>query len=121
MMGGAGGGLGCRAAAEFKSTAYKQIVARDYKLLMSYDMRRIVQLKPPVLELGGGGTSAPRHRQASIAMLWVVESLEVEAAGKVKILSHNPGHDGAIVFLQDARLMMCIEAEKYANLRHSPS
>lgn len=38
----------------------------------------------------------------------------------MKILSHNPGHDGAIVFLQDARLMMCIEAEKDSNARHSP-
>jgi hydroxymethyl cephem carbamoyltransferase len=38
----------------------------------------------------------------------------------VKILSHNPGHDGAIAFLQDARLMMSIEAEKDSNSRHSP-
>jgi hypothetical protein len=52
-----------------KSTAYEQILARDYNLLMSYDMRHIVALKPPVLELEGGGTSAPRHRQAGIAML----------------------------------------------------
>jgi predicted NodU family carbamoyl transferase len=38
----------------------------------------------------------------------------------VKILSHNPGHDGAIAFLQDARLMTSIEAEKDSNARHSP-
>ena len=38
----------------------------------------------------------------------------------MKILSYNPGHDGAIAFLQDARLMMCIEAEKDSNARYSP-
>jgi predicted NodU family carbamoyl transferase len=38
----------------------------------------------------------------------------------VKILSYNPGHDGAIAFLQDARLMMSIEAEKDSNYRYSP-
>jgi hydroxymethyl cephem carbamoyltransferase len=38
----------------------------------------------------------------------------------VKILSYNPGHDGAITFLQDARLMMSIEAEKDSNCRYSP-
>jgi hypothetical protein len=38
----------------------------------------------------------------------------------VKILSHNPGHDGAIAFLQDARLMVSIEAEKDSNCRYSP-
>ena len=38
----------------------------------------------------------------------------------MKILSYNPGHDGAIAFLQDARLMMSIEAEKDSNYRYSP-
>jgi len=38
----------------------------------------------------------------------------------VKILSYNPGHDGAIAFLQDARLMTSIEAEKDSNYRYSP-
>jgi len=38
----------------------------------------------------------------------------------VKILSHNPGHDGAIAVLQDSRLTMSIEAEKDSNARHSP-
>jgi predicted NodU family carbamoyl transferase len=38
----------------------------------------------------------------------------------VKILSYNPGHDGAIAFLQDGRLMMSIEAEKDSNYRYSP-
>lgn len=37
----------------------------------------------------------------------------------VKILSYNPGHDGAIAFLQDSRLMFSIEAEKDSNYRHS--
>jgi predicted NodU family carbamoyl transferase len=48
------------------------------------------------------------------------ESFEAEAASNVKILSYNPGHDGAIAFLQDARLMMSIEAEKDSNYRYSP-
>jgi predicted NodU family carbamoyl transferase len=38
----------------------------------------------------------------------------------VKILSYNPGHDGAIAFLQDAHLMTSIEAEKDSNYRYSP-
>jgi len=38
----------------------------------------------------------------------------------VKILSYNPGHDGAVVLLQDGRLMMSIEAEKDSNNRYSP-
>jgi len=37
----------------------------------------------------------------------------------VKILSHNPGHDGAVAFIQDARLMMSVEAEKDSNARYS--
>ncbi len=37
----------------------------------------------------------------------------------MKILSYNPGHDGAIAFIQDGRLMMSIEAEKDSNYRHS--
>ena len=37
----------------------------------------------------------------------------------MKILSYNPGHDGAIAFLQDARLMMSIESEKDSNYRYS--
>ena len=37
----------------------------------------------------------------------------------MKILSYNPGHDGAIAFLQDARLVMSIEAEKDSNYRYS--
>jgi hydroxymethyl cephem carbamoyltransferase len=48
------------------------------------------------------------------------ELFEAEAASDVKILSYNPGHDGAIAFLQDARLMMSIEAEKNSNYRYSP-
>jgi len=38
----------------------------------------------------------------------------------VKILSYNPGHDGAIAFLQDAHLVLSIEAEKNSNYRYSP-
>jgi predicted NodU family carbamoyl transferase len=38
----------------------------------------------------------------------------------VKILSYNPGHDGAIAFLQDGRLIMSVEAEKDSNYRYSP-
>lgn len=37
----------------------------------------------------------------------------------MKILSYNPGHDGAIVLIQDAHLMMSIEAEKNSNYRYS--
>jgi len=37
----------------------------------------------------------------------------------VRFLSYNPGHDGAIVLLQDARLTVSIEAEKDTNYRHS--
>jgi predicted NodU family carbamoyl transferase len=38
----------------------------------------------------------------------------------VKILSYNPGHDGAIAYLQDAHLVVSIEAEKNSNYRYSP-
>lgn len=38
----------------------------------------------------------------------------------MKILSYNPGHDGAVVLLQDAHLLMSIEAEKDSNYRYSP-
>jgi hypothetical protein len=38
----------------------------------------------------------------------------------VKIISYNPGHDGAVVLVQDARLVMSIEAEKDSNYRYSP-
>lgn len=37
----------------------------------------------------------------------------------MKILSFNPGHDGAIAFLRDSRLIMSIEAEKDSNYRYS--
>ncbi|MCP1558829.1 UNVERIFIED_ORG: putative NodU family carbamoyl transferase [Methylobacterium sp. SuP10 SLI 274] len=37
----------------------------------------------------------------------------------MKILSYNPGHDGAVVLLHDARLTFSIEAEKDSNYRHS--
>ena len=41
------------------------------------------------------------------------------ACPDVNILSYNPGHDGAIAFLQDSRLMFSIESEKDSNYRHS--
>lgn len=37
----------------------------------------------------------------------------------MRILSYNPGHDGAIVLLQDAQLQVSVEAEKDSNYRHS--
>lgn len=36
----------------------------------------------------------------------------------MKILSDNPGHDGAIVVIEDSRLVMSIEAEKDSNPRY---
>jgi predicted NodU family carbamoyl transferase len=44
----------------------------------------------------------------------------VEAAANVNILSYNPGHDGAIVYLRDGRLVFSIEVEKNSNYRYSP-
>ena len=38
----------------------------------------------------------------------------------MKILSYNPGHDGAIVYLQNAHLVLSIESEKNSNYRYSP-
>jgi predicted NodU family carbamoyl transferase len=38
----------------------------------------------------------------------------------VKILSYNPGHDGAMAYLRDARLVVSVEAEKNSNYRYSP-
>ena len=38
----------------------------------------------------------------------------------MKILSFNPGHDGAIAYLKDAHLLFSIEAEKNSNYRYSP-
>lgn len=38
----------------------------------------------------------------------------------MKILSYNPGHDGAIAYLKDAHLVVSIEAEKDSNFRYSP-
>lgn len=38
----------------------------------------------------------------------------------MKILSYNPGHDGAIAFLTDGKLQISIEAEKNSNYRYSP-
>jgi len=38
----------------------------------------------------------------------------------LKILSYNPGHDGAIAYLSDGRLETSIETEKDSNYRYSP-
>ena len=38
----------------------------------------------------------------------------------MKIFSYNPSHDGAIVYLQDAHLVVSVEAEKNSNYRYSP-
>ena len=38
----------------------------------------------------------------------------------MKILSYNAGHDGAISYLQDAHLVVSVEAEKNSNYRYSP-
>src|SRR6267142_373321 len=70
-----------------------------------------------------GAPGASRHRVSSTPTGIGIDrrkSFEAEAACNVKILSYNPDHDGAIAFLQDARLMMSIEAEKDSNYRYSP-
>jgi len=38
----------------------------------------------------------------------------------MNILSYNPGHDGAIAYLQDSHLVVSIESEKGSNYRYSP-
>ena len=39
----------------------------------------------------------------------------------MKILSYNPGHDGAVAFIEDFRLQFSLEAEKDSNYRYSES
>lgn len=38
----------------------------------------------------------------------------------MKILSYNPGHDGAIAYLKNGHLEFSVEAEKNSNFRYSP-
>ena len=38
----------------------------------------------------------------------------------MNIVAYNPGHDGAIAYLKDARLVASIEAEKNSKYRYSP-
>lgn len=38
----------------------------------------------------------------------------------MKILSYNPGHDGAIAYIKDGHLIFSIETEKNSNYRYSP-
>lgn len=38
----------------------------------------------------------------------------------MRILSYNPGHDGAVALLENGRLIMSVEAEKDSNHRYSP-
>jgi len=40
--------------------------------------------------------------------------------GEMRIVSVNPGHDGAVVLVEDGRLVYSIEAEKDSFSRHSP-
>ncbi|CEO91700.1 putative NodU family carbamoyl transferase [Sinorhizobium fredii] len=37
----------------------------------------------------------------------------------MKILSYNPGHDGAFAYVEEGRLVFSIEAEKSSKYRHS--
>ena len=37
----------------------------------------------------------------------------------MNILSYNPGHDGAVVYIKDGRLMFSIESEKDSHYRYS--
>lgn len=37
----------------------------------------------------------------------------------MKILSYNPGHDGAFAYIEDGRLVFSLEAEKGSGYRHS--
>jgi predicted NodU family carbamoyl transferase len=46
-------------------------------------------------------------------------SLLDHEACRVKILSYNPGHDGAIAFLEDGKLRWSVESEKDSNYRYS--
>lgn len=38
----------------------------------------------------------------------------------MKILSYNPGHDGAFAYIEDGNLVFSIEAEKHSHYRYSP-
>jgi predicted NodU family carbamoyl transferase len=38
----------------------------------------------------------------------------------MKVLSYNPGHDGAFAYLEDGQLIASIEAEKNSHYRYSP-
>ena len=38
----------------------------------------------------------------------------------MKILSFNPGHDGAFAYIEDSHLVVSIEAEKNSRYRYSP-
>lgn len=38
----------------------------------------------------------------------------------MKILSFNPGHDGAFAYIEDGKLLTSVEAEKDSHYRHSP-
>ena len=107
--------------AAFRSTAYEQMFARDYELLMPYDTHYIADSNCLSSHLEG--------RPTTCASPHTVEHRDIDESSKyfrsggrcnVKILSYNPGHDGAVAFLQDAHLVICIEAEKDSNARHSP-
>lgn len=38
----------------------------------------------------------------------------------MKIISYNPGHDGAVAYLRDGQLLLSVEAEKDSNYRYTP-
>src|ERR1700733_5296335 len=44
----------------------------------------------------------------------------IGVSSDMKVLSYNPGHDGAIAYLKSDRLLVSIEAEKNSNWRYSP-
>jgi hydroxymethyl cephem carbamoyltransferase len=69
----------------------------------------------------------------SASKRWADSGFVIEDAGRaltecrscgqhsdVNILSYKPGHDGTIAYLKDARLQVCVEAEKNSNYRYSP-
>ena len=38
----------------------------------------------------------------------------------MRVLSYNPGHDGAVAYIEAGRLVLSVEAEKDSGYRHSP-
>jgi predicted NodU family carbamoyl transferase len=60
-----------------------------------------------------------RHATVSACIVgssWRFEQRPIE---QMKILSYNPDHDGALVYLRDGQLVASIEAEKDSHYRHT--